>query len=671
MAQPYPIAGVEDSGVQPRLEIRDLQKNSIQFSLFIQAFTKIMEMRNTQDQQSSDNINNPNSWWQIGSIHGLPYNPWSGDPNGPQQADPQSQWGGYCYHGSALFPTWHRVLVLLVEQAVVNEAIAIATELEANNPTAKNENWLQAAKQMRFPFWDWTNPDTAKEGIPQLLQDPNVTITNPGGSQTEVPNPLNHYNYTLKPGAASGVEYMDTWDRTYRWANQDVQPTQELYDQALKAFSEGNTFTLGGSQITNQPVSWLRAKVAGLFTYDLTLADPSYGPNMWGYFSNTGAQSDGVTPPMDVMPPSIEESHNMVHLDTGGNGTMSVNEYAAFDPIFYLHHCNVDRLYAFWEYLYSDYWIGNGWKSQSGDVNQFVTDSGTFWQDTDATVDHATSLLPFRTKALDYWTSDNTRGLLSTSPTNKYYTYPAITDPTTGTVVQVDVPYDTTNLPLRQQYQKALYNEWSQDLPAIAQTHRTLARTLPVHTNLLMKEENNVANLRQFAVVGQLPEFAFPGSYRLELYLHPKDPQQTPTHIVNSISVLGRADPDRCAACKDRRAAGSNVRGYMHLDPRLILYLITQLDVTQRAAITEVHHLVALIQGSLGVRLVKPDGTKLAAAGPHVGAGNTPLEASKAPKLTLHSHIVQFKPKDAAAHIKFNQRVTHGTFGVEHEWKMF
>jgi len=668
MAQPYPIAGVEDTGVQPRLELRDLQKNSIQFSLFIQALSKILDMRNTQDSQSPDYFNKPNSWWQIGAIHGLPYIPWSGDPDGPQQPDPNAAWEGYCYHGSALFPTWHRVLLLLVEQAVVNEAIAIASELEEKDPAAKAEKWLQAAKELRFPFWDWTKLETAKEGIPKLLQDAVVSITKPGGSQSQVPNPLNHYNYASKPGAAEGVEYMGDWDRTYRWANQNENPTEEMYDQALKAFSVGTTLYLGGDPIPLQPVSWLRAKVAGLFTYDLTLKDASYGPNMWGYFSNTNAQSANVEPPMPVMPPSIEESHNMVHLDTGGNGSMSVNEYAGFDPIFFLHHCNVDRLYAFWEYLYPNYWIESGWQSQSGDIVPFVTSQGTFYQDSNGSVDHATPLHPFRTKASDYWTSDNTRSLLNTNPTNKYYTYPAIKDAATGVEVKVDVPYDVNDISLREQYQQALHNEWSQNLPAIVQTHRNLSRVLPQHTKLLLKEDNDVSHLRQFAVVGQLPEFAFPGSYRLELHLLPKAHQQAPDHVVNSISVLGRANPDKCAACKDRRAAGGHVRGYMHLDPRLILYLISQLDPVKRATITELDHLVVLIQGSFGLRLVKPDGTRLAAAGPHVGA-QTPLEEAKAPKLTLHSHVIKFKPADAAAPIKFEQHLAHGIFGREYDWK--
>ncbi|KAG8216331.1 common central domain of tyrosinase-domain-containing protein [Butyriboletus roseoflavus] len=670
MAQPYPIVGV-DTGVQPRLELRDLQANPIQFSLFIQALNKIHNMRNTENEDSPDYINKPNSWWQIGAIHGLPYNPWSGDPNGPQNPDPNAAWEGYCYHGSALFPTWHRVLLLLVEQAVVNEAIAIASQLEAQNPTAKDENWLQSAKNLRFPFWDWTKLETANEGIPQLLQDPTIQIANPGGSNTQVPNPLNHYRYTLKPGVAEGVEYMGDWDRTYRWANNSERPTKEMYDQALKAFSVGTTLYLYGSEIQLQPVSWLRGKVAGLFTYDLTLNDPSYGPNMWGYFSNVGAKSAGVDPPMPTMPPSLEESHNMVHLDTGGNGSMSVNEYAGFDPIFFLHHCNVDRLYAFWEYLYPKYWIEEGWKSKTGEIVPFVTTQGSFYQDANAPVDHTTPLVPFRTDsdASDYWTSDNTRSLLETNPVNKYYTYPGIKDPKTGTEVKVDVPYDVNNLSLREQYQQVLYNEWSQDLRAVVQTHRDVSGKLPKHVNLLLKEDNEASHLRHFFITGDLPEFAFPGSYRLELYLLPKDAKQAAVHVVNSISVLGRANPDNCPACRDRRTAGSQVRGHMHLDPRVILYLLSQLDATQLPAITDLDRLTVLIQGSFGMRLVKPNGTRLAVADPYTGANNEPLEDARAPQLTLHSHVVSFKPADTTAPLKFHQTVTHGAFGDQSGWK--
>ena len=50
-----------------------------------------------------------------------------------------------------------------------------------------------------------------------------------------------------------------------------------------------------------------------------------------------------------------ENPHNHVHVDVGGSspdgrigGLMSNPDLAALDPIFYLHHCNIDRMWAVW-----------------------------------------------------------------------------------------------------------------------------------------------------------------------------------------------------------------------------------------------------------------------------------------------------------------------------------
>eukprot|EP01084_Bolivina_argentea_P258064 434902_1 len=46
------------------------------------------------------------------------------------------------------------------------------------------------------------------------------------------------------------------------------------------------------------------------------------------------------------MYPSIEDSHNDIHVIVGGNGgQLSSVAWAAFDICFWLHHCNVDRIY--------------------------------------------------------------------------------------------------------------------------------------------------------------------------------------------------------------------------------------------------------------------------------------------------------------------------------------
>lgn len=234
----------------------------------------------------------------------------------------------------------------------------------------------------------------------------------------------------------------------------------------------------------------------------------------------------------------------------------------------------------------------------------------------------------------------------------------------------MDVPYDVTDRVLREKYRQALYGEWSHDLHAIVKTHQDVSDKLPQHVDLLLKEKDGNSHLRHFFVTADVPEFSFPGSYRLELYLIPKNAQQT-SHVVNSVSVLGRANSDNCPACRDRRAAGSQIRGYMHLDPRVVLYLLSQLDPTQLAAITDLDALTVLIQGSFGMRLVKPDGTRLAAADPNIDTNRAPLDDAKTPQLTLHSQIISLKPGDTASPAKFQDAVTHGTFGEGSEWKAF
>src|SRR5262249_22977955 len=82
-------------------------------------------------------------------------------------------------------------------------------------------------------------------------------------------------------------------------------------------------------------------------------------------FSNTtsaeqwNADRDNSTPP--VVP--LESPHNDIHLSVGGfdaagfdaspiagaNGDMGENDTAGLDPIFYFHHCFVDRVFWLWQ----------------------------------------------------------------------------------------------------------------------------------------------------------------------------------------------------------------------------------------------------------------------------------------------------------------------------------
>ena len=55
------------------------------------------------------------SFFQIGGIHGYPYIPWDESTASKKVAEDEDRWGGYCTHGSTLFPTWHRPYIAAYE----------------------------------------------------------------------------------------------------------------------------------------------------------------------------------------------------------------------------------------------------------------------------------------------------------------------------------------------------------------------------------------------------------------------------------------------------------------------------------------------------------------------------------------------------------------------------
>lgn len=49
----------------------------------------------------------------------------------------------------------------------------------------------------------------------------------------------------------------------------------------------------------------------------------------------------------------LQVVHDMVHDFIGGpGGTMAYPDLAGLDPIFFFHHCNVDRILSLWQYIY-------------------------------------------------------------------------------------------------------------------------------------------------------------------------------------------------------------------------------------------------------------------------------------------------------------------------------
>jgi tyrosinase len=88
----------------------------------------------------------------------------------------------------------------------------------------------------------------------------------------------------------------------------------------------------------------------------------------WPAFSNHSVGDGGSTSN------SIEAIHDGIHGNVGAGGQMSDPSVAgmffirsiffpllktilAFDPIFFLHHCNVDRLLQLWSALNPGVWV--------------------------------------------------------------------------------------------------------------------------------------------------------------------------------------------------------------------------------------------------------------------------------------------------------------------------
>ncbi|KAF8188951.1 tyrosinase [Pholiota molesta] len=352
------ITGVTGAAAN-RLEINDFVKNDKFFSLYIQALQRMSSVPSQDDVRS---------FFQIGGIHGLPYIPWDGI-TGDQPFDPNTQWGGYCTHGSVLFPTWHRPYVLLYEQILHRHA----QEVAATYTTSDKDAWVQAAAALRQPYWDWAANAVPPDQVIALKQ---VSITGPNGKKTTVDNPLYHYKF--HPIDPSFPSPYSGWPTTLRQPNSTRPDATDNIPRLRSVLRASQT------DITSSTYSMLTRV------------------HTWAAFSNHTVGDGGSTSN------SLEAIHDGIHVDVGGNGQMGDPAVAAFDPIFFLHHCNVDRLLSLWAALNPSVWVSPG-----------DAEDGTFILPPEAPVDVSTDLTPFSNSETTFWASSET-----TDTAKLGYTYP-------------------------------------------------------------------------------------------------------------------------------------------------------------------------------------------------------------------------------------------------------
>eukprot|EP01035_Chromulina_nebulosa_P020821 gene20821-26989_t len=304
------------------------------------------------------------SFFSIAAYHGASFNKKTIDRNPPEKGSPY--WGGYCHHGSILFPTWHRLFVREVEKA-----------LQSVNP------------EVTLPFWDETDTYSLSNGVPWVLTRNVVEFVD----GTVINNPLVSFTLPLPVTvnqddiANQGVDYGKEKGYTSvrypfsglkgdaaRYHNSMVSKVFPKEEKLEEAFNANMKQWLNGDFLpkeTNVSVNPKKYKIPDSINIDKLFKKSFLVKNYVVYSNTTSAAAYCSKHPTSDLAISLEQPHNDIHLSVGGftlqidvdgkpqytaygiidgaNGDMGENETASYDPIFFFHHCNIDRMFWLWQ----------------------------------------------------------------------------------------------------------------------------------------------------------------------------------------------------------------------------------------------------------------------------------------------------------------------------------
>ena len=356
--------------VHPRLEVRQmLFTKPNQWILFILAMKRF--------QQKAQN--DPTDWYQIAGIHGVP----RVNYNGVGQCSTCGGTDGYCPHDSILFPGRHRAYLALFEQQFKTVVDQIAAEF----PASRRPFMQGAASTIRFPYWDWAaRPTPGNPTLPRVVSDIFITVNGPQGQQTMV-NPLFRHDFA-NPSALVYSPFVN-WKVTLRYPNSNANTASSTTQSSIRGFEN------------------IRANMQDqVYQMFSTCSD-------FSHFANDDAGSSTTR-----CSNSLEGIHNTIHTTAGGPGSstasgghMTYLATAAFDPIFWLHHCNTDRLFALWQNQHPNAWGAsqvaphNTWTVRAGSTQNLDSPLTPFYKDTTGS---------------NFWTTNQVRRWDSTF----HYTYP-------------------------------------------------------------------------------------------------------------------------------------------------------------------------------------------------------------------------------------------------------
>ncbi|CAJ0543941.1 Ff.00g040030.m01.CDS01 [Fusarium sp. VM40] len=281
---------------------------------------------------------------------------------------------------------------------------------ESDIPDEQKKKYLAAAQQFRIPYWDsyrpraYTNPtfpgvtnpkdDTTTAafdwGAPQIFTLPEVMVRRlPDNKLISIPNPF--FQFKFNP------EQFNKLDLSTRVPKQlaSVEPT----------IRHGGSDADATKSMNNR----LNSVREDHIRLCLALMEDEVYRNFRTFSTNAVLPKANEKPEANVEEASgsIEDFHGGYHGTIGGNGHMSFISTAAFDPIFWMHHCQIDRLFAIWQAANGD----AHWYNELEPEDQLMG---------------KLDLTPFRK-----WTSENKTADFG-------YTYPELANGQTGDTVRKD-----------------------------------------------------------------------------------------------------------------------------------------------------------------------------------------------------------------------------------------
>ncbi len=284
----------------------------------------------------------PNSFFMIGGFHGEPFR------GGGRTS--VNYWGGYCNHGNVLFPTWHRAYLLRLENALRS---------------------IPGCEDVTLPYWDETSESSLAHGIPWALTNETYVLDG-----REIPNPLKSFVFNraivdkLGVNDPQGADYSKPVGyETVRFPLSGLVGTPEDREKTAVHNAQYPDPLKNAALLNENVTTWLNSTVYvddefvsnGIHDlYAQCLAAPNYT-----VFSNTTSRATWNEQNGETVT-SLESPHNSMHLAVGGfdlpsghdslipgaNGDMGENDTAGLDPIFFFHHCFVDRVFWMWQQIH-------------------------------------------------------------------------------------------------------------------------------------------------------------------------------------------------------------------------------------------------------------------------------------------------------------------------------